>query len=210
MMKLLSKLGLAGTLLAMLATAASAQTSHRDVIADWLSADKQEPTQLAQSSKRADKPESGKAARPKDPRDGDVTYEQAKRLMKAIDAILANAAKERSASNKLPSKDDFILTPLWTETKEDRDSRIRELLDAALGIVTDVPIVDVQKRIEMRRKSIRELEDLIVELREKQLTAPQSSLLPGVISDTVSSLADQIVDSEKRIEKNREDIDAAK
>ena len=207
-MKLLRKVVLAGAMLALLANAAAAQISHRDAIADWLTTNKSASPQLAQTTKPEKKPDGKTVTR--DPREGDETYEQAKRLMKAIDAILADAAKERSASNKLPSKDDFILTPLWTETKEDRDSRIRELLDAALGIVTDVPIVDVQKRIEQRRKAIRELEDLVVELRENQLTAPQSSLLPGVISDTVSSLADQIVDSEKRIEKNREDIASAK
>ena len=72
------------------------------------------------------------------------------------------------------------------------------------------PVVDVQKRIEQRRKAIRELEDQVVELREKQLSAPQSSLLPGVISDTVSSLGERIVDTEKRIAKNNEDIEAAK
>ena len=152
-MKLLRKVVLAGATLGLLANAAAAQTSHRDAIADWLTTNRSAAPKLAQTTKPEKKPDSKAATR--DPREGDETYEQAKRLMKAIDAILADAAKERSASNKLPSKDDFILTPLWTETKEDRDSRIRELLDAALGIVTDVPIVDVQKRIELRRKAIR-------------------------------------------------------
>lgn len=167
---------------ALAAGEASAQSSYRDVIAEWLQANRDAPTRLAQGSQRGKKPDSTDKNAAKDPRAGDQTYEQAKRLMQAIDAILSDAASQRSASQKLPSRDDFILTPLWTETKEDREQRIRELLDAALGIVTDVPVVDVQKRIEQRRKTIRELEDLIVQLREKQLTAPQSSLLPGVIS----------------------------
>ena len=197
--------------LAVIATAgqAAAQAGSRDAIGAWLEANRAPSTHLAQSADRGQKPEPGKDV-PKDPRSGDKTYEQAKRLMQAIDAILADAAKQRTASQKLPSKDEFILTPLWTETKEDREQRIQELLDAALGIVTDVPVVDVQKRIEQRRKAIRELEDQIVEYREKQLSAPQSSLLPGVISDTVSSLGERIVDAEERIAKNNEDIEAAK
>ena len=194
----------------MLAANAHAQSSYRDVIADWLKSDSEKRTQLAQSGTAQQATPKQQPKQPRDPREGDKEYEQAKRLMQAIDAILADAADQRTASQKLPSQDDFILTPLWTETKEDRQQRIQELLDAALGIVTDVPVVDVQKRIEQRRKSIRKLEDRIVELREKQLTAPKSSLLPGVISDTVSSLGDQIKGSEERITKNREDIDAAK
>ena len=194
----------------MLAANAQAQSSYRDVIADWLKSDSEKRTQLAQSGTAQQATPKQQPKQPRDPREGDKEYEQAKRLMQAIDAILADAADQRTASQKLPSQDDFILTPLWTETKEDRQQRIQELLDAALGIATDVPVVDVQKRIEQRRKSIRKLEDRIVELREKQLTAPESSLLPGVISDTVSSLGDQIKGSEERITKNREDIDAAK
>ena len=135
---------------ALAAGNASAQSSYRDVIAEWLEANRDAPTRLAQSAERGKKSNSPGADPAKDPRAGDKSYEQAKRLMQAIDAILSDAAKQRTASQKLPSKDDFILTPLWTETKEDREQRIRELLDAALGIVTDVPVVDVQKRIEQR------------------------------------------------------------
>ena len=116
---------------------AAAQAATRDAIGDWLQANKAPPTHLTQSADR--NPTSDQAEKRTDPRSGDKTYEQAKRLMQAIDAILADAAKQRTASQKLPSKNEFILTPLWTETKEDREQRIQELLDAALGIVTDVP-----------------------------------------------------------------------
>ncbi len=191
--------------------AAVAQTQHRDIIADWLSNTTAPEAKPAQAdARRQKKPGKPSETSVTDPRDGDQTYQQAKRLMQAIDAILKDTADERSASNKLPSKDEFLLPPLWTETKEDRQQRIRDLLDAALGIVSDVPVVAKQKQIAARRKTIREIEDLIVRLREKQLTAPQSSLLPGVISDTVSSLGEQIIDAEKRIAKNKEDIAAAK
>ena len=56
--------------------------------------------------------------------------------MAAIDAILKETAENRSDARKLPSKDEFLVTPLWTETKEDREAKIKDLLDAALGVVT--------------------------------------------------------------------------
>lgn len=190
---------------------ASAQASMRDRIADLItsssrSADGEQ--RVAQNNDR--KPAAEKKAAGKDPRAGDKDYEQARKLMRAIDDILRDTADNRTKAGKLPSKDDFLLTPLWTETREDRQDRIRALMDSALGIVTDVPIVDIQKRIEKLRKNITELENNIVAMREKQLTAPKDSLLPGVISDTVSSLAQEIEDSKSRIELNREKIEAAK
>src|SRR5215467_3865238 len=127
-----------------------------------------------------------------DPREGDPSFEQAQRLMKAVDAILQDTAKNRSEARKLPSEKDFLMKPLWTETKEDREKKIRDLLDAALGIITDVPVVDVQKKIEGLRKNIRELDERIVKLREKQIGAPKDGVLPGFITDTVDSLGKDI------------------
>ena len=190
---------------------ASAQASVRDRIADLITGSTtKSPQQLAQTGKAAETTAKPGTSEAKDPRAGDKDYEQARRLMRAIDEILADTAQNRTKANKLPSKDDFILTPLWTETREDRQDRIRALMDSALGIVTDVPIVDIQKRIETLRKNITEIENNIVLMREKQLTAPQDSLMPGVISDTVTSLGKEIADSEKRIALNREQIEAAK
>ena len=131
-------------------------------------------------------------------------------LMSAIDAILKDTARNRGEARKLPSKDEFIVPPLWTETREDRERRIRDLMDSALGIVTDVPVVDVQKRIEMLRRNIRGIEDTIVAYKEKQLTAPKESLLPGVLADTIDSLGRDIESAKKQIETNREQIQAAK
>jgi polyhydroxyalkanoate synthesis regulator phasin len=147
---------------------------------------------------------------PADPRQGDLTYEQAQRLMKAIEAILNDTAQNRGEAQKLPSKNDFIVPPIWTETREDREKKIRDLLDGALGIVTDVPVVESQKKIETLRKNIRDIEDRIVKLREKQLTAPKDALLPGITSDTVDSLEKDIADSRTRIDLNKDRIAAAK
>ncbi len=145
-----------------------------------------------------------------DPRTGDATFEQSRRLMQAIEGILQDTAKNRSEARKLPSKDEFMLPPLFSETREDRDRKVRDMIDSALGIVTDVPVVDIQKRIEERRRSIRELEDQMVKLRERQLSAPKDAMLPGILTDTVDSLQGKIEDAGKRIQGNRDDIRNAK
>ena len=145
-----------------------------------------------------------------DPRAGDMSHDQARRLMQAIDNILQDTARNRADAKKLPSKDEFLIPPLFSETREDREKKVRDLLDAAMGVVTDVPVVETQRRIEERRKSIRELEDQIVKLRERQLTAPKEGFMAGVITDTVDSLGRNIEEANKRIANNRGDIAAAK
>ena len=199
-----------------------AQTAARDGIGELIRQAGGEP-RLAQSAPRGGSARSAPnghlptppavAAPPepaKDPREGDAAFEQAQRLMKAIDAVLQDAARNRGEAKKLPPESDFLLKPLWTETREDREKKIRDLLDAALGIVTDVPVVDVQRKIELLRKNIRDLDDRIVKLREKQLTAPKDGLLPGYVTDTVDSLAKDVDDTRKRIEGNKDEIAKAK
>ena len=185
---------------------ASAQTAYRDGISDLLKRVGATPAEAAQAT--VERPAENQAA--KDPRAGDKAYEQARRLMSAVDAILKDTAAERTEARKLPGSDEFILTPLWTETREDREEKIQNLLDAALGIVTDVPVVEVQKKIEGLRKEIRETEDNIVTLKEKQISAPKDAMLPGVLTDTVNSLQSDIETSEKRIVAAKDEIAAAK
>ncbi len=199
-----------------------AQTASRDGIADLLTRTAEPKATLAQAtpqgapprpagaSKAAAEPAAPAVPAAKDPREGEEAYEQARRLMAAIDAVLQDTAQQRTESKKLPGKDEFILTPLWTETREDRDRKVRGLLDSALGIVTDVPVVDVQKKVEGLRKNIRDLEDQIVKYKEKQLVAPKDGMLPGVLTDTVASLTTAIEDAQKRIEGNRGEIKTAK
>jgi hypothetical protein len=199
--------GIAVILLASL-TAAAAQTAQRDGNAERLprkpdSAQGGVPPG-AQTGTPAQAAAGAAADASKDPRQGDANYEQAQRLMKAVDAILQDAARNRGEAKKLPSEGDFLMKPLWTETREDREKKIRELLDAALGIVTDVPVVDVQKKIEALRKNIRDLDDRVVKLREKQVVAPKDGMLPGYITDTVDSLGKDIDEAKNKIELNRD------
>ena len=196
---------------AAFAVSAEAQSTRRDDIGKQVG--------QAPSGKQAPAPSAGTpapAATPapavpeKDPRAGDPGYEQAQRLMRAIDAVLQDTAKHRGEARKLPSDKDFLMKPLFTETKEDREKKIRDLLDSALGIVTDVPVVDVQKKIEGLRKNIREIDDRIVKLREKQIGAPKDGMLPGLVTDTVDSLGKDIDESKKKIDLNRDEIAKAK
>jgi polyhydroxyalkanoate synthesis regulator phasin len=161
-------------------------------------ADQQPPAKAADAAASVAPPTAGS--------DTDPSQEQAQRLMKAVDAILQDAAKNRGEARKLPADNDFIIKPIWTETREDRERRVRDLLDAALGIVTDVPIVELQKKIEGLRKNIRELDDRTAKLREKQLLAPKDGMLPGLLTDTVDSLGKDIDDTKQRIALNREEI----
>lgn len=185
-------------------TSAWAQSAHRDSIGDLIK--RVDPRLPSQSQGKGAAPQ----AQPIDPRAEEEAYQQASRLMKAVDAILQDTAKNRGEAAKLPSRDDFILPPIFSETREDREKKIRNLLDAVLGIVTDVPVVDVQKKIEGFRKNIRDLENRIVSLREKQLTAPKDGTLPGVLTDTVDSLGKDIAESQRKIELNREEIKKSK
>lgn len=189
---------------------AEGQTARRDGIGELLTRD---AGRVAQAQPKAGTPEATQekaAAATADPREGDPAYEQAQRLMKAIDAILQDTARNRGEARKLPPESDFLMKPLWTETREDREKKIRDLLDAALGVITDVPVVDVQRKIEGLRKNIRDLDERIVKLREKQLTAPKDAMLPGILTDTVDSLGKDVEDNKKRIEANKGEIAAAK
>ena len=127
-----------------------------------------------------------------DPRAGDPAYEQAAKLLNAIDGVLQTTAENRAEAKKLPSKDDFLLPPLFTETRESREAKIKDLLDSALGIVTDVPIVELQKKLEDARKAIRDGETHIADLKRRQLAAPKEAPLAGYFNDTIDSLQREI------------------
>lgn len=135
---------------------------------------------------------------------------EARRLFQAVSKLLADTATQRVDANKLPSESDFIVPPIWRETKERRMEDVQELLDAALDVVTDVPLVEIQKRLDAARTNISAIEDQITGLREKRLSAPDDALLPGILSDTVSSIDEEIVDLKKRIQANEAEIAKAK
>lgn len=205
----LPALAVIATVLGPSPDSAVAQTAARDGIAELIARSAPSSDGAGSHDKLAQNA-AGPTAAPPDPRQDDKSYQQARNLMRAIDAILRDTAEQRSDALKLPAKKEFLVPPIWTETREDRETRIRDLLDSALAIVTDVPVVEVQKRVEQSRRNIAELENQIVALKEKQFTAPTDGVLPGVLSDTVDSLAADIKVAEQRIEKNKAEIAAAK
>ena len=136
----------------------------------------------------------------------DTSGLQSHALLSAIDKILKRAADERQSAKTLPERDKFLFPPLWTETREDRESSIRQLLDGALDIVTDAPILKLQDEIAKQRTNIAAARDKIASLREKRLAAPESGLMPGILTDTQDSIAKSIAALEDDIKVREADI----
>jgi hypothetical protein len=136
----------------------------------------------------------------------DPAYQQSAKLLGAISKILDRAAKQRAQLKELPSRDNYVIPPLWKETREDREKAVRELLNAALAIVTDAPVVEMQEKLGTRRKSIAAMRDRITALRERRLHAPEHGLLPGIWSDTQKSIDSDIAGLQARIKDNEKEI----
>jgi hypothetical protein len=133
----------------------------------------------------------------------DTSGLQSQALLASIDKILKRAAAERDAVKNLPGREKFLFPPVWTETKEEREAEVRELLDSALAVVTDAPILQLQDNIRKQREKITEAKEHIASLREKRLGAPASGVMPGILTDTQDSIGKSIAGLEDDI-KNRE------
>ncbi len=135
------------------------------------------------------------------------TNRRAVQLLQAIDSILEETSEERTGAKKLPSRNDYLVAvPPWTETREDRQTKIRRLLNSALAVITDAPIVELQTKMAKSRESIDRLNTHIANLRERRLDAPQDGLLPGILSETVGSIDSNIQDLQQRILENENNI----
>jgi hypothetical protein len=136
----------------------------------------------------------------------DTSGLQSQALLSAIDKILKRAAEQRQSAKTLPERDRFLFPPLWTETREDRESSVRQLLDSALDIVTDAPILKLQEEIGKQRTKIAAARDRIASLRERRLDAPESALMPGILTDTQGSIAKSITALDDDIKAREADI----
>jgi hypothetical protein len=145
-----------------------------------------------------------------DPRADDADYQRSRKLLSAIDGILRRAAEERAGAQDLPSRNEFLVRPLWTETREDREERLRALLDSVLEILSEAPVVSMQDEIARRRQSVTAIQDEIATLRELRLGAPEDGFLPGVLTQTKASIDTAIAEAEARIEANRAEIERLK
>ena len=131
---------------------------------------------------------------------------KASELLSAIDSLLSRAAKERAEMKDLPSRERYVIPPLWQETREDRESDVQELLGSVLEIVTDAPVIEMQNRLRQSRDEISSMKDRIIALREERMRAPKDGMLPGILSQTQGSIDEQIADLEARIKLNEEAI----
>jgi len=136
----------------------------------------------------------------------DTSGLQSQALLASIDKTLKRAAAAREAAKTSPSRDTFLFEPVWTETREEREKEVRDLLDNALAIVTDAPILKLQEDIKKQQDKIAANRDRIATLRERQLGVPQSGLLPSFFSDTKESIDQSITALEADIKEREADI----
>lgn len=146
----------------------------------------------------------------RDPRADDEAYQRSQRLLDAIDSLLAQAAEERAKTRDLPSQDNFVIPPLWSDTREANEERVRRLLDSALEIVTDAPIVGMQEEIAAHRSAIAKMRDQITRLKQQRLAAPEDGFLPGVFTETKQTIDKAIAGLERRVAENRAGIESTK
>lgn len=139
-----------------------------------------------------------------------MTDRKAGELLDAIDSLLSRTADERAELKDLPRRDTYVIPPLWQETREDREKRVRKLLDSVLEIVSDAPVVEMQAKLQEHRRSIAGMRDQITALREKRIRAPEGGLINGILSDTQSSIDGKITDLQARIASNEEAIGKVK
>lgn len=131
---------------------------------------------------------------------------RASELLSAIDSLLSRAAKQRAELKDLPSRERYVIPPLWQETREDREGEVEELLGSVLAIVTDAPVTEMQNRLRRNRDEISSMKDQIISLREQRMRAPKDGVLPGILSQTQGSIDEQIAELEARIRLNEEAI----
>ncbi len=131
---------------------------------------------------------------------------QSQGLLAAIDKILKKAAAEREAAKAAPARDRFLFDPVWTETREERERAVRDLLDSALAIVTDAPILKLQDDIGKQREKIASAHERIANLRERRLDVGHSGFLPSFLSDTEESIDTSIAALEADIKQREQGI----
>ncbi len=136
----------------------------------------------------------------------DTSGLQSQALLASIDKILKRAAVGREGAKTLPTRDKFLFDPVWTETREEREKEVRELLDSALAVVTDAPILKLQEDIRKQQDEIAENRERIATLREKRLGVPQSGLLPSFFTETTESVDKSLAALEEDIKKREADI----
>jgi hypothetical protein len=68
----------------------------------------------------------------------------------------------------------------------------------------------MQNRLRQSRDEISAMKDQIISLREQRMRAPKDGMLPGILTQTQSSIDDQIAELQARIKLNEETISKTK
>ena len=106
----------------------------------------------------------------------------------------------------MPARDKFLFEPVWTETREEREQAVRDLLDGALAIVTDAPILKLQEDIRKQQEKIASNRERIATFREKRLEVPQTGLLAGIFNRRLKSIDKSIATLEADIRQREASV----
>ncbi|MDD2868599.1 hypothetical protein [Neomegalonema sp.] len=100
----------------------------------------------------------------------------------------------------------------------DSDSRARELLGSAFGLVSELPVVETQEEIARRRQNVEALREEISRLRERRMSAPEDAGVMGSlglahdrqsIDAAIAELQNRILENEASVVEAREKFRAA-
>ena len=121
-----------------------------------------------------------------------------RRLYGELRGVLERAAEARRRSTESGSQ------VIRRQFGMDSESRARELLGSAFGLVSELPVVETQEEIARRRANVGALREEIARLREQRLSAPESG---GVMSSLGLSHDRETIDSaitelQRRIAEN--------
>lgn len=117
-----------------------------------------------------------------------------------LTGTLGKALNLRDKQDSLPSKS-------WIPFMEDKESnakKINSLLDTALSILVNGEAGDVRKTASAIRESLTKQRNELDELRNKRITAPESSRLPWKLTkskadERIAQLQEEIADSEEAL-----------
>ena len=84
------------------------------------------------------------------------------------------------------------------------------ILGSVLEIVSDAPVLQMQKQLQQSRDTVSSLKDQIISLREQRLRAPKDGVLPGILSQTQASIDERIAELQARIKLNEDVIEKTK
>ena len=155
-------------------------------------------------------PVSAEDAKTTDPRAGDPSYERGAKLFGAIRQILDEAARTRL--NQQTDPDGALERFMWKQFGLDSSDRVRDLLGSAFEMMTDAPVVDIQREIAKARGEIEKMRGQIGDLRERRISAPESAGIEGWLGLTEDqhSMSRAIEDLERRIAGQEQKIADAK